>query len=67
VIKVLGTMSSIALPAPDTVVEAGLYYYKDQESDVNTTFFYNGNQIGKFYHHRLQNITFLKADGKWTN
>ena len=67
VVRVVDSMFTITLPDPATVVESGIYYYKDQLNETNTIFLYNGVQLGKFYFNRKQNITFLKADGRWTN
>ena len=67
VVHVVDGMFTITLPDPATVVESGIYYYKDQQNETNTTFFYNDVQLGKFYFNRKQNITSLKADGRWTN
>jgi hypothetical protein len=66
-IRVSDGMVSINLPPLNEVDEAGLYYYKDSLTETNTTFYFNGVAVGKFYYHRIQNITFLKANGKWVN
>ena len=68
-IRVIPTQFEIILPSPESVTESGLYYYKDfLIADTDTTFkLSNGLIVGKFYHHRIQNITFFKGNNTWIN
>ena len=69
VIRVLEGMNTIVLPEPADVPEIGLYYYKDTYFEITDPVFKlsNGLIVGKFYRNRIQNITFLKANGVWVN
>jgi hypothetical protein len=67
-ISVADGVGSIVLPDPTTVVETGLYYYKDAITTTDTTFtLQNGLIVGKFYASRTQHITFLKSGNLWIN
>jgi hypothetical protein len=68
-IRVLEGQFEIILPSLESVTESGLYYYKDSDhTETDTTFkLSNGLIVGKFYHHRIQNITFFKGNNTWIN
>ena len=68
-IRVLEGQFEIILPSLESVTESGLYYYKDSDhTEADTTFkLSTGLIVGKFYHHRIQNITFFKANNSWVN
>jgi hypothetical protein len=68
VIRVLPNQMNIILPEPTDVTETGLYYYKDGVHETDITFYQsNGLMVAKFYHNRIQHITFLKAGNLWIN
>lgn len=67
-IQVLGGVVSIVLPDPSTVTESGLYYYKNNVTETDTTFtLQSGIVVGKFYALRTQHMLFLKSGNLWIN